>query len=800
MATAPQDPQVRIERTVHQICTPDGTPYQAWATARLWVAESDAYAKTDGNAITPFTTGQAYYTDLAQCISVADSSVCMMGWQINWDVMVVPGKRLYDVLIEALKRKPALMVYILPWKHTRLPGAPDTSDPETKAVLESINAQLGGKPRIFVTQATEMPAASAGLDSSYSHHQKQVVIDNRIAFVGGIDVCWGRRDDAKFDLNAVAQPGDDAATTRLGDDAYNGCVPHLAAVGADGLFVEAQRVCEPDTWTDPDTGLTEQNLDVQRAKANLAKGGVQRPQGGAMLDGKRQPRMPWQDLHLKVQGPAVSDLASNFVLRWNSANGQRLRLPLPAEPKTYAKAGGCSVQMLRSASHVMVEAELKSMANADKPRVHGSFGHNHIHHAYVRLIEQAEHFIYIENQFFVSAYGDTGYGDGVSQADAPKPSAEVISATSTATKYGTRGMPGDADALPTNRICEALGEKFSDMILDVGHASPDGKASLFHVYITLPVHSEGPLNSPMTMTQVHNTMQTLVFGSQSLVNRIRRAIKARQLVDAKQSDYMRAFALANVEYTSVPIDWCWAYLTLLNLRNWAIIGGQPVTEQIYVHTKMMVVDDRFAIVGSANINDRSLLGNRDSELAVLVMDTDFSYEDIGCPDGPTVVRKFARELRMKVWEKIFGNTGGVRAAGLKDAIARPAVQKSWEDIREIATRNSERYEAAFPFIPANGRRIWPTITMQGGKRASGLMPFDDAFWAAPQHSADAATKLKGIEGYITLLPWTWTAGQNNNSGMHSALFVDNSIAPQREDGPPTRVSSAEGKGDEELPA
>ena len=182
------------------------------------------------------------------------------------------------------------------------------------------------------------------------------------------------------------------------------------------------------------------------------------------------------------------------------------------------------------------------------------------------------------------------------------------------------------------------------------------------------------------------------------------------------------------------------------------------------------------------------------------MDTDFSYEDIGCPDGPTVVRKFARELRMKVWEKIFGNTGGVRAAGLKDAIARPAVQKSWEDIREIATRNSERYEAAFPFIPANGRRIWPTITMQGGKRASGLMPFDDAFWAAPQHSADAATKLKGIEGYITLLPWTWTAGQNNNSGMHSALFVDNSIAPQREDGPPTRVSSAEGKGDEELPA
>lgn len=36
----------------------------------------------------------------------------------------------------------------------------------------------------------------------------------------------------------------------------------------------------------------------------------------------------------------------------------------------------------------------------------------------------------------------------------------------------------------------------------------------------------------------------------------------------------------------------------------------------------MVVDDRFAIIGSANINDRSLLGERDSEIAMLVIDTD----------------------------------------------------------------------------------------------------------------------------------------------------------------------------------
>lgn len=33
---------------------------------------------------------------------------------------------------------------------------------------------------------------------------------------------------------------------------------------------------------------------------------------------------------------------------------------------------------------------------------------------------------------------------------------------------------------------------------------------------------------------------------------------------------------------------------------------------------MMIVDDKRAIIGSANINDRSLCGNRDSELAIVI--------------------------------------------------------------------------------------------------------------------------------------------------------------------------------------
>ena len=37
---------------------------------------------------------------------------------------------------------------------------------------------------------------------------------------------------------------------------------------------------------------------------------------------------------------------------------------------------------------------------------------------------------------------------------------------------------------------------------------------------------------------------------------------------------------------------------------------------IYIHSKMMVVDDAYIIVGSQNINQRSLAGERDTEIAI----------------------------------------------------------------------------------------------------------------------------------------------------------------------------------------
>ena len=66
----------------------------------------------------------------------------------------------------------------------------------------------------------------------------------------------------------------------------------------------------------------------------------------------------------------------------------------------------------------------------------------------------------------------------------------------------------------------------------------------------------------------------------------------------------------------------------------------------------MIVDDRVAIIGSANINDRSMLGCRDSELAIVVDDSSKISTTMGGKEYQA--NKFAHNLRKNCFLKIFG--------------------------------------------------------------------------------------------------------------------------------------------------
>lgn len=45
-----------------------------------------------------------------------------------------------------------------------------------------------------------------------------------------------------------------------------------------------------------------------------------------------------------------------------------------------------------------------------------------------------------------------------------------------------------------------------------------------------------------------------------------------------------------------------------------------ISEELYIHSKVLIADDKLVICGSANLNDRSQLGNHDSEIAVVIED------------------------------------------------------------------------------------------------------------------------------------------------------------------------------------
>lgn len=174
---------------------------------------------------------------------------------------------------------------------------------------------------------------------------------------------------------------------------------------------------------------------------------------------------------------------------------------------------------------------------------------NSIQNAYIESIQNSEHFIYIENQFFISS---------------------------------TAGEPVN------NEIARAI-------LLRILKAHK--KNEKFFVIIFLPLlpgfaGDVGDPKSTVLRVQIHWQYQTISRGEHSIFAELRKK-------GINPDDYLRFYSL----------------------RNHTSIKGLPLTEIIYIHSKLMIIDDNVVIIGSANINDRSMQGSRDSEIAVVIEDT-----------------------------------------------------------------------------------------------------------------------------------------------------------------------------------
>ncbi|WP_454621975.1 phospholipase D-like domain-containing protein [Bradyrhizobium cenepequi] len=133
--------------------------------------------------------GAAYFAAVRSAIAQAQRSVLILGWDFDSRIRLIPTdanddfpEELGPFLREVVKRRPELHMYVLSWDFVMLYAMDRQWIPLYK---------LGWRTH-------PAPRLSFRLDSNYpfggSHHQKVVVVDDAVAFVGGMDLTHGRWD------------------------------------------------------------------------------------------------------------------------------------------------------------------------------------------------------------------------------------------------------------------------------------------------------------------------------------------------------------------------------------------------------------------------------------------------------------------------------------------------------------------------------------------------------------------------------------------------------------------------------
>lgn len=126
--------------------------------------------------------GASYFRSLKTAMEQAEREVFVLGWDIRSTINLDPadGEPLDRFMIRLVKDRPELIIRMLIWDWC-LPYVIE------REPLISFAFQHFTHERILFQLDSHHPSAA-------SHHEKLVVIDGRLAFVGGIDLAEGRWD------------------------------------------------------------------------------------------------------------------------------------------------------------------------------------------------------------------------------------------------------------------------------------------------------------------------------------------------------------------------------------------------------------------------------------------------------------------------------------------------------------------------------------------------------------------------------------------------------------------------------
>lgn len=677
-----------------------------------------SYAAIQENTLAKwYVNAKGYFEDVANAMEEAQEEIFITDWWLSPEIFlkrpVVEGNRWRLDCILKRKAQEGVRIFIMLYKEVEL--ALGINSEYSKRTLMRLH------PNIKVMRHPDHVSSSVYL---WAHHEKIVVIDQSVAFVGGIDLAYGRWDDNEHRLTDVGsvkrvtvgpslssftaettesmeslslqdknKASNNLPTLRTVDDTDS----KLKGVGKSRKFskfslyrhLHRHHLHDADSISSIDSASNTSSLrSLQTGMGELHgetrfwhgkdycnfvfKDWVQLDKPFAdFIDRHSTPRMPWHDIASAVHGKAARDVARHFIQRWNftkimKSKYRSLSYPFLL-PKSQTTAHELKYQVPGS-----VHANVQLLRSAADWSAGIKYHEESIHTAYIHVIENSKHYIYIENQFFISC------------AD---------------------------DKVVFNKIGDAIAQR----ILKAHREN-----QRYRVYVVIPLLPgfEGDISTGggnALQAIMHFNYRTMCRGENSILGQLKAKL-GNQWIN---------------------------YISFCGLRTHAELEGNLVTELIYVHSKLLIADDNTVIIGSANINDRSMLGKRDSEMAVIVQDTETVPSVM---DGEEYqAGRFAQGLRLQSFRVVLGYLSDP-SENIQDPVSDKFFKEVWV---ATAARNATIYDKVFRCLPND--EVHNLIQ---------LRDFISKPILAKEDPIRAEEELKKIRGFLVQFPFYFLSEEN----------------------------------------